>query len=271
MNKKALLALCIAIMIPVGSYLIMKYASTDAVIVPRHLLLDTTITRVENGKEETDSIWHITKNIRLVNQLGDTVGLYDVPGKIIVADFFFTSCGSICPTLTANMLKLQRSFNKGGESRNKIDTSVVQFLSFTVDPERDSVERLKHYADHFGVNHDNWWMLTGSRDSIYRFAFEELKVDKFSTEPIDSNFVHTSRFVLIDRDHIVRGYYNGLDSNSLSKLAEDIGILMLEKSTLHPSKLPFDPLLMGVFLIISVVVVVVVLSIVARKSRQQGY
>lgn len=245
----------------------MKYASTDAVIVPRRMLLDTTITRVESGKEITDSIWHVTKNIHLVNQLGDTVGLYDVPGKVIVADFFFTSCGSICPTLTSNMLKMQRSFNKGGEARNKIDTSVVQFMSFTVDPERDSVTRLKNYADHFGVNHDNWWMLTGPKDSIYRFAFEELKVDKFSTEPIDPDFVHTSRFVLIDKDHYVRGYYNGLDSVSLRKLARDIGVLMLEKDSMHPGKLPFDPLLMLVFLIISVVVVVVVLTVVSKKNK----
>lgn len=267
MNKKALLALCIAILIPVVSYLIMKYASTDAVTIPRRYLLDTTVTRVINGKEQTDSVWHITKNIHLVNQLGDTVSLYDVPGKVIVADFFFTSCASICPSLTKNMLKLQRSFNKGGEARNKIDTSVVQFMSFSIDPQRDSVSRLKAYADHFGINHDNWWMLTGPRDSIYRFAFEELKVDKFTTEPIDPNFVHTSRFVLIDKDHIVRGYYNGLDSASLTKLARDIGVLMLEKDTMQPAKLPFDPMLMGVFLIISIVVVVVVLSVVAKKNK----
>lgn len=269
MNKKALLALCIAILIPVVSYLIMKYASTDAVIIPRRYLLDSTVTRVVNGKEQTDSIWHVTRNIKLVNQLGDSVSLYDVPGKVIVADFFFTSCASICPSLTKNMLKLQRSFNKGGEARNKIDTSVVQFVSFSIDPERDSVSRLKTYADHFGINHDNWWMLTGARDSIYNFAFEELKVDKFSTEPIDPDFVHTSRFVLIDRDHIVRGYYNGLDSASLTRLARDIGVLMLEKDTMKPAKLPFDPLLMGVFLIISVVIVVVVLSMVAKRSKKQ--
>jgi protein SCO1/2 len=269
MNKKALLALCIAIMIPVVSYMIMKYASTDAVTIPRRYLLDTTVTRVVNGKEQTDSIWHVTKNIRLVNQLGDTVGLYDVPGKVIVADFFFTSCASICPSLTKNMAKLQRSFNKGGEARNKIDTSVVQFMSFSIDPERDSVPRLKGYADHFGVNHDNWWMLTGSRDSIYRFAFEELKVDQFSLEPIDPDFVHTSRFVLIDRDHVVRGYYNGLDSASLTKLARDIGVLMLEKDTMRPAKLPFDPALMGIFLVIAVVVVVVILTVVSKKSKQQ--
>ncbi|SJZ60624.1 SCO family protein [Sediminibacterium ginsengisoli] len=229
MNKKALLGLAVAVLIPVFCYLVLKYKSDGAVDMPRKYLLDTVVSRVENGKMVTDSIWHKTKDIRLVNQLGDTVSLYNNPGKIIVADFFFTSCRSICPQLTRNMSRLQQSFIKGGNVRNRIDTSIVQFLSFSIDPERDSVSVLKDYADRFGVNHDNWWMLTGNRDSIYRFAFEEMKVDKFSEEPISPDFVHTSRFVLMDRDRIVRGYYNGLDSASVGKLAKDIGLLMLEK------------------------------------------
>ena len=229
MNRKALLGLAVALLLPVLCYIVLKYASDNAVNMPRKYLLDTVVTTINKGKEKTDSIWHTTADIRLVNQLGDSVNLFDKKGKIIVANFFFTSCGSICPRLTQNMRKLQHSFILGGNVRNKIDTSIVQFVSFTVDPARDSVAVLKNYADKFGVNHDNWWMLTGSRDSIYKFAFEELKVDKFSEEPISPDFVHTSRFVLIDKQHLVRGYYNGLDTNAISKLARDIGLLMLEK------------------------------------------
>lgn len=215
--------------IPVSCYLILKYASETAVNMPRKYLLDTVITEVKNGKSVTDSIWHTTANIKLLNQLGDSVSLYDKKGKIIVADFFFTSCRSICPRLTRNMATLQQSFKKGGNVRNKIDTSIVQFVSFTVDPEHDSVAVLKNYADRFGVNHDNWWMLTGDKAAIYKFAFEELKVDQFSEEPISPDFVHTSRFVLIDKEYKVRGYYNGLDSAQMLKLSQDIGLLLLEK------------------------------------------
>lgn len=268
MNRNALLALCIAIFIPLISYLCVRYVSQDAVIIPRRMLLDTVVTKVENGKMTTDSIWHTTKNIRLVNQLGDTVNLYDIKGKIIVADFFFTSCRSICPVLTHNMARLQQSFLKGGDTRQKVDSSIVQFLSFSIDPVRDSVARLKAYADRFGVNHDNWWLLTGPRDSIYNFAFEQLKVDKFSQEPVDPDFVHTSRFVLIDKDYVVRGYYNGLDTASLSKLARDIGILMLEKEHGAKAKLPFDPVLMGVIFIIGVIIVVVVLTLMKKRSAK---
>ena len=237
MNKKALSSLAVALLLPVLCYLALRYASDNAVDMPRHYLVDTVVTRIQNGKEITDPIWHKTANIHLKNQLGDSVSLYDRPGKIIVADFFFTSCRSICPRLTANMAKLQQSFIKGGDLRKKVDSSIVQFMSFSVDPDHDSVNILKNYADRFNVNHDNWWLLTGNRDSIYKFAFEEMKVDSYSEEPISPDFVHTSRFVLIDKAYRVRGYYNGLDSISLSKLAKDIGLLMLEKDKTKKSEL----------------------------------
>lgn len=267
MNKKSLLGLSVAILLPVFCYLILKFASDSAVDMPRKYLLDTVVTRVEKGKMITDSIWHTTANIHLQNQLGDTVSLYDRPGKVIVADFFFTHCAGICPRLTANMAKLQQSFIRGGDTRKKIDTSIVQFISFSIDPERDSVPVLKEYADRFGVNHDNWWMLTGRKDSIYKFAFEELKVDKFSEEPISPDFVHTSRFVLIDKNFKVRGYYNGLDSSSISKLARDIGLLMLEKDKGQKSTV-FNEIIDLIWLWLIIVVLVIFFMVYMRGRRK---
>jgi len=264
MRRTTILALCIALFIPIICYLVVKYASEHNIEMPRHYLPDSVVSRVEDGKRIEDTAWHTVANIRLQNQLGDTVNLYDVQNKVIVADFFFTSCASICPKLT--MVKLQRSFSRGGDRFHPIDTSVVQFVSFTIDPERDSVSRLKAYADRFGVNHDNWWFLTGNRDSIYNFIFEQLRVDKYSNEPIDSNFVHTSRFVLIDKMHKIRGYYDGTDSLAVSKLAKDIGLLMVEKAT-NPEPLPFDPALMAIFLAITIVIVVIAVSLLFRKKK----
>lgn len=266
MNKKALLALCIAVLIPLFSYIFLKYASDKAIDMPRHYLLDSVTTKVNDGKLITDSVWHKTANITLVNQLGDTVSLYDIKGKIIVADFFFTSCGSVCPTLTRNMVKLQQSFMRGGDRFHKQDSSIVQFLSFTIDPEHDSVKRLREYADKYGVNHDNWWFLTGPKDTIYNFIFQQLKVDKYNDEPIDSNFVHTSRFVLFDKDYKVRGYYDGTDSTALGKLAQDVGYLMLEKAT-NPEPLPFDPVMMAIFFFITAVIVVIAVRLIFKKKK----
>jgi protein SCO1/2 len=239
MSKKSIYGLIIALLIPVICYLWLKSASDTAVTMPGHPFEpDTVIQSVVKGKLQTDTIWHTTKNIRLVNQMGDTVNLHDQKGKIIILDLFFTSCGSICPKLTKNMSKLQQSFIKGGDPRKKqVDASIVQFVSISIDPERDSVPVLNEYANRMGVNGDNWWLLTGNRDSIYKFVFEELKVDKFSDEPVNPDFVHTSKFVLIDKNMQVRGYYNGLDSTSLLKLAKDVGYIMLEKDKKKKSEI----------------------------------
>jgi protein SCO1/2 len=268
MNKKAFLAVSITLLIPLLSYFLVKYESGKAVVMPRKYLLDSVRTLIKDGKQTDDSIWHTTANIRLVNQLGDTVNLYDIKNKSIIMDFFFTSCASICPTLTKNMANLQRGFLKGGDPMHAPDSSVVQFVSFSIDPERDSVARLKAYADKFGVKHDNWWFLTGNKDSIDNFAFQELKVDKFSTEPIDPNFVHTSRFVLLDKYYVVRGFYNGLDSNSLNQLARDAGLLMMENNVDHPEPLPFDPVELGLFLLITAVIVVTAMRFIFKKRKQ---
>jgi protein SCO1/2 len=227
-TKKALLALCIAALLPVASYLIVKKVSENAVIMPKRFFADSVTNKIIDGKNVSDSVWHRVSNIRLVNQLGDSVALEDVGGKIIIADFFFTRCPSICPYLTRNMKGLQNAMRMKDFGK-KFDSSFVQFISFSVDPERDSVEALKKYADKYGVNHDTWWFLTGPKKTIYDFALNELKLGLQDGAGIDSNFIHTSKFVLLDKERIVRGYYNGLDSADLSKLAEDLTILMLEK------------------------------------------
>jgi protein SCO1/2 len=227
-TKKALLALCIAALLPIVSYFIVKTASEKAVVIPPRFFADTVINKVVDGKNVTDTIWHSVADIELVNQLGDTVSLDDIKGNIIIADFFFTRCPSICPTLTKNMKGLQDAL-KMRDFRRRIDVSYVRFLSFSVDPERDSVDALKAYADRFGVNHDSWWFLTGPKKKIYDFALNELKLGLQDGEGVDSNFIHSQKFVLLDRERVVRGYYDGLDTMSLSRLAEDLTILMLEK------------------------------------------
>jgi protein SCO1/2 len=227
-SKKALLSLCIVALLPLVSYLIVKSASDNAVVMPRHFLPDSVISKVVDGKQVTDTVWHKVQNISLINQLGDTVSLDDIKGSIIIADYFFTRCPSICPTLTKNMKVLQDAMRMK-DFRRRIDSTFVRFISFSVDPERDSADVLKRYADKYSVNHDTWWFLTGDKKKIYDFALNELKIGLQDGEGVDSNFIHTQKFVLIDKERVVRGYYNGLDSASMSKLAEDLTLLMLEK------------------------------------------
>jgi len=227
-SRKAILALCLVVLLPLVGYLLVSKATRNVVIMPPRYFPDTVINKVVNGKSVSDTVWHSLKNISLINQLGDSVSLDDLKGDIIVANFFFTRCPSICPTLTKNMKGLQDAL-KMRDPRRQMDVNFVHFLSFSVDPERDSVATLKKYADKYGVNPDVWWLLTGPKKTIYDFAFEELKLGIQDGEGIDANFLHTDKFVLIDREKQVRGYYSGLDANELSKLAEDLTIIMLEK------------------------------------------
>jgi protein SCO1/2 len=228
MNRKALLALSIAIVLPLASYLLVKHYSDDAVIMPSRYYADSVITKVTDGKETTDTAWHKANNITLTNQLDRQVSLSDLKDKVIVADFFFTKCPSICPTLTRNMKKLQDALKIKDELRG-IDSSFIQFISFTVDPERDSAKVLKKYADKYGVNPDIWWLLTGPKKTIYDFAINELKLGLTDGGTVDSSFIHTSKFVLLDKERVVRGYYDGMDSVALNKLAGDLIFIMLEK------------------------------------------
>lgn len=228
MNKRALLAVALLILVPITCYWFVKHYSEEAVQMPRRFYSDSINTFIKDGKEYTDTVWHKVNNVTLMNQLGKQVSLDDLRGRVIVADFFFTHCPNICPTLTQNMRKLQNGLKIKDNIRN-IDTSFVQFLSFTVDPERDSVPVIKKYADKYSVDHDIWWMLTGPKKTIYDFALNELKMGAGDEKNVDSNFMHTSKFVLLDKDRVVRGYYDGTDSVAINNLARDLIFILLEK------------------------------------------
>ncbi|HEY0678065.1 MAG TPA: SCO family protein [Chitinophagaceae bacterium] len=236
MSQKAWLALSLAILLPVAGYLIADSFREGAVNMPRRYYFDTVITKVKNGKEIDDTVWHKVADLTLTNQLGKQVSLSELEGKVIVADFFFTHCPSICPTLTRNMKRLQ-DVMKLKDNRRRIDTTFVHFISFTVDPERDSFPVLRKYADRYGVNPDIWWMLTGPKKAIYDHSINELKLGLQDGGGVDTAFIHTEKFVLLDKDRVVRGYYNGLDSNDIGRLAEDIVFLMLEKDKKKKRKL----------------------------------
>ncbi|HEY4290794.1 MAG TPA: SCO family protein [Puia sp.] len=225
MSKKALLALCIAVVMPLFFYMI---ARQYKVPMPGRFFPDSVVTVMKDGKQMTDTVWHKVANISLQNQLGQTVNLDQLKGKVVVIDFFFTHCASICPILTKNMRHLQDGL-KQKDNMKGVDTSFVQFLSLTVDPAHDSVPVIKKYADHYGINSDVWWLLTGPKKTIYDFALNELKLGLQDSVSVDSNFVHTDYIALLDKDRVIRGYYHGTDTAAVARLADDLVFIMLEK------------------------------------------
>ena len=113
MNKNAVIAIIVALFVPLVSYLIGKKYSYDAVVMPRHYIYDSTILKTVKGKQVEDTIWHKVKDLTLVNQLGKTVTLNSLEGKILVIDFFFTRCPSICPDMAKSM-RYSKSFSSAG-------------------------------------------------------------------------------------------------------------------------------------------------------------
>ncbi len=221
MNKKAILGLMLAIVLPLTGYYMVKYYSDQAVHMPKRYFYDSVAVIEKNGKTITDTIWHTVKNMAFINQLGKTVTLDSLKGKILVVDFFFSRCPSICPDMAKSMKRLQNSFVNNNDS-------IVQFISISIDPEHDSVPQLRKFADRYTNNHDNWWFVTGNKSDIYDFALNELKANIADTN-VDTAFIHTYNFFLLDRDRVVRGWYNGFDTLKQAKLVGDIPLLMLEK------------------------------------------
>jgi protein SCO1/2 len=268
LSKKALTAVLLAIMLPLISYMIVKRASDHTIGMPGRYYYDSVTSVIKDGKKIDDTLWHSVTDFKFQNQLGRTVSMADLPGKVIVADFFFTRCPSICPKLTTNIKKLQDALSTKDQFM-QLNPSFIQFLSFSVDPERDSVSVLKAYGDKFGINPDIWWLLTGPKKQIYDFSISELKLGLADGEGVDSNFIHTQKLVLLDKDHVVRGYYNGLDSVDLRKMANDMVFIMLEKDKNYVSPLkevkPILPII--IFMLAATVGTVIYLS---KKPKVPG-
>lgn len=262
MNKKAVLALMLAMVMPFAGYLIVDYYSKGAAPMPRRYFQPDRVDVIEkNGKTITDTVWHKVKNIEFTNQLGKKVSLYNLKGKIVVIDFFFSRCPSICPGLAKSMKRLQDSFKK--------NDSIVHFISISVDPEHDSVPQLRKFADRFNANHDSWWFVTGNKKEIYDFALNELKAGLADTE-VDTAFIHTENFFLLDSSFVVRGWYNGFDSAKQLRLVQDIPLLMLEKDRKQPSVFrEFIPILPIIFAGIGIVFVAVLVFNRQRNKQEK--
>lgn len=256
----------LALLLPLTCYLIMRHFSNSATEMPLHYLPDSVIENQQHGKNVTDTIWHKLSNFSLTNQLGETVTLDKYRNKIIIADFFFTHCPTICPPLTMNMKKLQESITNAKRVGDKTN-QYVQFVSFSIDPERDSVSRLKEWADRFQVNPEQWDLLTGNKKTIYDLALNDMKLAVIDGKGIDTSFIHTDHFVLIDSSRNIRGYYHGLDSADIRRLSRDLILLTLEKNPNKKSVLADKLRLMAIVFLIAAMGVGVFLIMFKKKKN----
>src|SRR5215203_5691949 len=149
----------------------------------------------------------------LKDQNGKMVTQEKWKNKIVVADFFFTHCPVVCPKMTANLRTVQQAFT---------DDSNILIQSFTVDPERDSVERLAFYASQFRIRGRSWSLLTGDKSDIYRLARKSFKIVATDGDGGPDDFIHSDRLVLIDANKKIRGFYDGTSASETKQLIMDI-------------------------------------------------
>ena len=176
-------------------------------------MVDPEMLRIGNG--------HRVGNFSFTNQFGETITQNSVKGKVYVAEYFFTTCGTICPKMNEQMQRVQLAF---------ADNDEVRLLSFTVDPLVDTVEQMKRYADGHGAKKGQWHFLTGTKEKLYELARKSFFVLKpaeaANLGDAGSDFIHTNNFVLVDRIGRIRGYYDGTSKAEVDDLIKDIQRLL---------------------------------------------
>lgn len=177
-------------------------------------LVDSTIQHIANKKE------HHIADFAFTNQNGITITQKDYEGKIYVADFFFTTCQTICPMMTDNMVWLQDQIK---------NNSKVMLLSHSVTPDIDSVSVLKKYAQEKGVIDSKWNLVTGNKKDIYYIARKSYLAVKTGKPEELYDMVHTENFVLVDSKRRVRGFYDGTKKEEVERLLTDINFLTEEE------------------------------------------
>ncbi len=174
--------------------------------------MDSTVQYIGNS--------HTIADFSFTNQNGKTITQKDYEGKVYVADFFFTTCGSICPIMTTNMVDIQKTF---------LNNPQVMLLSHSVLPDIDDIAALKAYAKKNGVVESKWNLVTGDKKEIYCMARKSYLAVKLGKPGELYDMVHTENFVLVDTKRRVRGFYDGTKKEEIQRLIEDINWLCNEE------------------------------------------
>jgi protein SCO1 len=224
-----IIGLLFVVVIPVVCFLVVWNKGGDGhVKLPKQFgHIDSVKSGTYKGKQLLDTFFRTVPNIVLTNQLGKQVNLFDdVKGKLVVVDFFFTTCKTTCPRLNSNLKFLQVKYKKAD--------SLLAFASISVDSKNDSVPALRAYANSMGANHDKWWFCVGDNKTVKKYMFNNMQVpDMQAADTANDAVVHSNKWVLLDADRNIRGYYDALDTMEIRRCADDISLLILEKKRPH--------------------------------------
>jgi protein SCO1/2 len=177
------------------------------------------VKKTVEGKEVEETIYPTIPDFSFQNQNGETITGKSFDGKIYVADFFFTTCPTICPPMKKNLLKVYKTYQNNPQ---------VGILSHTIDPEHDSVAVLKKYANDLGVKGNMWQFVTGDRDKIYEIGEKHYMVSAREDSTEAGGYIHSGHFILIDKNKHIRGMYDGTTDEGTEQLIADIEVLLKE-------------------------------------------
>lgn len=212
-NWKWFVTLIIIIALPICSYLYLQLGALKIhVQLPKYF--------PEEVKEGTkDTVYHTIPDFKFYSQNGEIITPETFKDKIYVADFFFTTCKGICKKMSSNLSKVQGIYKNNDE---------VKIISYSVNSVADSIPVLKSYAAQYGAIDGKWYLVTGDKKEIYELARIGYKLPVGEGDGGADDFIHSERFVLVDKDKIVRGFYDGTDSVQINYLIEDIRLLLRE-------------------------------------------
>lgn len=176
--------------------------------------LSTDTVSAAKGVIETQ--YHTIPAFSFTNQRGNLITQDSMKGKVAVVDFFFTTCGTICPVMTGSLKEVAAKY---GAKKDFV------ILSHTVDPETDTVAQMVAYAKEKGITQTNWHLLTGDKAALYLQAREGYFLDASIGDGGPDDFVHTQLFALVDKKGHIRGYYDGTDAKDMKRLDIDLGLL----------------------------------------------
>lgn len=201
----------LSIIIITAFYNILKPTKTLPIYQPAQVNFELVDSTIQHQKK-----YHTIADFKLINQNGDTITQAFYKNKIYVADFFFTTCQTICPIMTDHMYDIQK---------RTISDPEVLLLSHTVTPEIDSVEQLNRYAKQKLINPAKWNLVTGDKKQIYDLARRSYLAVKTSGDGGPYDMIHTENFMLIDKQRQIRGFYDGTNPEAIETLLEDIKTL----------------------------------------------
>ncbi len=177
----------------------------------------TFVEREVDGQIVTDTLDHTIPDFKLLNQDSNWVSNQSFEGKVYVADFFFTSCPTICPVMKKEMLRVYEAYK---------DNDEVAIISHTIDPEYDTIALLKDFAERLNVEAPKWNFVTGEKAEIYELGQKGYMVTALEDEDAEGGFIHSGAFILVDKDRQIRGAYDGTKAEDVDRLIIDIQKLL---------------------------------------------